>query len=182
MAEPGFWDAPERAQAVVESMKALRAVVEPWARFEKGLEDAAVLLELGAEADDAATLAEAEAELQKLRGDLEGLELRAMLAGPNDAGGAFVQISAGAGGTESCDWAQMLVRMYARWAERAGFAVEGARPHAQRRGGHPRRAARGARALRLRLPEDRVGRAPPGAHQRPSTRRSAARPPSPPWT
>jgi peptide chain release factor 2 len=124
MAEPGFWDVQERAQAVVEELKTLRGVVEPWTRFGKDLEDGEVLLELGAEAGDEATLAEAEQTLARLAKELRQLELRAMLSGPHDAGGAFVQLSAGAGGTEACDWAEMLERMYARWAERQGFSVK----------------------------------------------------------
>ncbi len=124
MAEPGFWEVQERAQAVVEQLKTLRGVVAPWSRFEKDLEDAGVLLELGAEAQDDATLLETEQALAKLARELKELELKAMLSGPLDAGGAFVQLSAGAGGTESCDWAEMLERMYARWAERQGFSVK----------------------------------------------------------
>ncbi|MFM8386042.1 MAG: peptide chain release factor 2 [Planctomycetia bacterium] len=124
MAEPGFWDAPERAQATVEQLKVLRAVVEPWTRFEKDLEDAGVMLDLAVEAGDAPALGEAEEATARLEADLRRLELRAMLAGPHDAGGAFVQVSAGAGGTEACDWAEMLERMYARWAERQGFSVK----------------------------------------------------------
>jgi len=124
MAEPGFWDAPERAQATVEQLKVLRAVVEPWTRFEKDLEDAGVMLDLAVEAGDAPALGEAEESTVRLERDLRSLELRAMLAGPHDAGGAFVQVSAGAGGTEACDWAEMLERMYARWAERQGFSVK----------------------------------------------------------
>jgi len=124
MAEPGFWDVQERAQAVVEQLKILRGVVEPWTRFEKDLEEAGLLLELGAEAGDDATLLESEQALVKLARELKQLELKAMLSGPLDAGGAFVQLSAGAGGTESCDWAEMLERMYARWAERQGFSVK----------------------------------------------------------
>jgi len=124
MAEPGFWDVQERAQAIVEQLKTLRGVVEPWSKFEKDLEEAGVLLELGAEAGDDATLREAEQALAKLATELKQLELKAMLSGPLDAGGAFVQLSAGAGGTESCDWAEMLERMYARWAEKQGFSVK----------------------------------------------------------
>jgi peptide chain release factor 2 len=124
MAEPGFWDVQERAQAVVENLKAWRGIVEPWTRFEKDVEDAQAMLDLAVEADDAAARVETLGMLDKLEKELKRLELRAMLAGPLDAGGAFVQLSAGAGGTEACDWAQMLERMYARWAERAGYSVK----------------------------------------------------------
>jgi peptide chain release factor 2 len=123
MAEEGFWEVQERAQAVVEKLKGLRGVLEPWSRFEKDLEEAEVTLDLGAEAGDEPTLAEAATLLERLGREVKQLELRALLAGPLDAGGAFVQLSAGAGGTESCDWAEMLERMYARWGERQGFSV-----------------------------------------------------------
>ena len=87
------------------------------------VEDAGVLLDLGQEASDEATLAEVEASLAALEGDAERLEFQALLSSPLDREGAFLAIQAGAGGTESCDWAAMLLRMYARWAERAGFEV-----------------------------------------------------------
>ena len=124
MAEPGFWDVQERAQAVVENLKAARALVEPWTKFEKDLEDAQAMLDLAVEADDASARVETSDMLERLAKELKRLELRALLSGPLDAGGAFVQLSAGAGGTESCDWAEMLERMYARWGERAGYSVK----------------------------------------------------------
>src|SRR5688572_7448103 len=124
MAEPGFWDVQERAQGTVEELKTLRAVVEPWATFEKELEDADVLLGLAADEGDAAALTETAGQVETLAKELRQLELRAMLAGPHDAGGAFVRVQAGAGGTESCDWAEMLERMYARWGERTGLSVK----------------------------------------------------------
>ncbi len=87
-------------------------------------EDAAVLLELAAEEDDAATLAEVHGQVEQLAQDVESWALRALLSGPHDQANAIVTIHAGAGGTESCDWAAMLVRMFLRWAERRGFAIE----------------------------------------------------------
>ncbi len=123
MALPGFWDAPEEARKTVERLKAARAVVEPWAPYESRLEDAGVLLDLATEANDGAALGEVEAALSGLEKEAEALELQALLAGPHDAESAFLTVQSGAGGTESHDWAGMLLRMYVRWAERSGFEV-----------------------------------------------------------
>jgi peptide chain release factor 2 len=123
MAAPGFWDVPERAQAAVEGLKTLRAVVEPWGQFESGLHDALLLLDMAVAESHEESLGEVEQQAERLGSDLKRLESRAMLSGPLDAGGAFLQVQAGAGGTESCDWAAMLLRMYARWAEAQGFTV-----------------------------------------------------------
>ena len=124
MGEPGFWDNQERAQAVVERLKAARAATEPFDAFGAGLEDAEVLLELADEEADAAASAEVVGLAGSLEAELEALEFRMLLSGPNDAMGAFLQINAGAGGTEACDWAEMLMRMYGRWAERMEFEAK----------------------------------------------------------
>ena len=124
MSEADFWSNQERAQGVVELLKSVRAVLDPWEAFESRLEDAGVLLELAEEEDDEASLEEVDQQAASLFGELGNLEFRAMLSGPLDDKGAFVQIQAGAGGTESCDWAAMLLRMYGQWAERMGFAVQ----------------------------------------------------------
>jgi peptide chain release factor 2 len=124
MAAPGFWDVQESARAVVDRLKAARASVEPWQPYEARLADAGVLLDMAVEAGDEATLQEVESLLGPLEEDAERLELQALLAGPMDAKDAFVTFQSGAGGTESQDWAGMLLQMYVRWAERAGFKVE----------------------------------------------------------
>ncbi len=123
MSAEGFWDDPEAAQGVVARLKSVRSVFEPWSAFEHRLEDADVLLGLATEEEDESALAEAGTEARALEKSLEDLEFRAMLSGPNDDKDAFLQVQAGAGGTESCDWAAMLLRMYAGWAESMGFAV-----------------------------------------------------------
>ncbi len=87
------------------------------------VEDAGVLLDLATEASDAAAFAEVEASLDALEKDVVRLEFLSLLSSPLDREGAFLSVQAGAGGTESCDWAAMLLRMYARWAERAGYEV-----------------------------------------------------------
>jgi len=124
MAAPGFWDIQETAQATVDLMKAARAVVAPWDKFGDDLENAEVLLELAEEEGDAEALVEVEGLTEVLAKELEGLEFRALLSGPLDSKGAFLLIQAGAGGTEACDWADMLTRMFRRWAERMDFQVE----------------------------------------------------------
>ena len=124
MSEADFWSNQERAQGVVEQLKSVRAVLDPWEAFESRLEDAGVLLELAEEESDEASLVEVDQQAAALIRELGNLEFRAMLSGPLDDKGAFVQIQAGAGGTESCDWAAMLLRMYGQWAERMGFTVQ----------------------------------------------------------
>ena len=93
-------------------------------RLAGGLEDAAVLLDLAREADDAATRAEVSQKLEECAGELDEAELRRLLGGEHDASNAIVTINAGAGGTDAADWAEMLMRMYLRWAERHGLDAE----------------------------------------------------------
>jgi peptide chain release factor 2 len=88
------------------------------------LDDAEVLLELAAEADDSETLAEGVESLRLAERDLDAAELARLLGGEHDASNAIVSINAGAGGTDACDWAEMLLRMYSRWAENHGYATE----------------------------------------------------------
>jgi peptide chain release factor 2 len=123
MGQPGFWDSQEAAQKVVAELKAIKAVVVPVTDLLRRLEDLRALVELAAEADDADATQEAADEASKLRADLERVELRTLLSGPHDARSAYFSIHAGAGGTESCDWAQMLLRMYLRYFERNGYDV-----------------------------------------------------------
>ncbi len=124
MSAPHFWDNAESAQKVVAQLKALRAVIGPVTELSGKIEDLRTLHDLGAEAGDADTLAEAAVEAEKLTADLDRLELQTMLSDPHDAGDCYVAIHAGAGGTESCDWAEMLLRMYLRYFERNGYKVE----------------------------------------------------------
>ncbi len=124
MAESDFWDNQDSAQKTVERLKAVKAIIEPWLAFESQLEDADVLLTMAEEENDSDTVAETAEQARGLERELESLEFRALLSGPLDDKGAFVQIQAGAGGTESCDWAEMLTRMYSRWGERMNFAVK----------------------------------------------------------
>ncbi|MGB0460121.1 MAG: peptide chain release factor 2 [Opitutales bacterium] len=127
MAAPGFWDDQAAAQKVINEANRLKALVNPVKAFSDELADLQAMLELVDEsgADEAAEYAdEIVASLAALLPKLDALELSSFLTGPRDASNALLTIHAGAGGTESCDWADMLLRMYTRWGERAGFEVE----------------------------------------------------------
>ena len=121
MAEPGFWDRPEGAQRTVAALKRAKRTVEDWSSPDTELRHLEELLEL--EDTDAALLADVNAEVERLAETIAALETRSLLSGEYDRLGALVSIHPGAGGTESQDWAQMLFRMYLRWAERHGFAT-----------------------------------------------------------
>jgi len=124
MSAPGFWNNPDAAQKVVVELKSLKAVVAPVGEIIKRVEDLNALHELAVEADSAETLQEASEEADKIARGLERLELRTLLGGPHDSGNCYFSIHAGAGGTESCDWTEMLLRMYLRYFERNGYQVE----------------------------------------------------------
>jgi len=124
MAATGFWNHSETAQQVVTELKAHKAIVTPYSDLVKRIEDLQVLYELAVEADSQETFAEVAADLEKLTAGLERLELQTLLSGPHDAGCCYFSIHAGAGGTESCDWAQMLLRMYLRYFERSDYKAE----------------------------------------------------------
>jgi peptide chain release factor 2 len=121
MAEPGFWDRPESAQKTVAALKQAKRTVEDWNGPDGELRHLEELLELGE--TDAGLLAEVDAEIARLEPAIAALETRSLLSGEYDRLGALVSIHPGAGGTESQDWAEMLFRMYMRWAERRGFAT-----------------------------------------------------------
>jgi peptide chain release factor 2 len=122
MGQPNFWDNQEKAQQIIQQLKPLGGLLNPFEDLEKAAGDVKALGELCEE--DAGLESDLEQELAKIEKDLGEFEMRAMLSGPQDASSAFVKIQAGTGGTEACDWAQMLVRMYTRWAERHGFQVD----------------------------------------------------------
>lgn len=124
MSEPDFWNNKERAQQQVEEVSILRNKVNPLLQLERQLDDLEVLIELSAEEEDQAKASEEVAtEHAALLKNLEQFEIKMLLSGPNDRYPAFLSISSGAGGTESCDWADMLLRMYQRWCERHGFST-----------------------------------------------------------
>jgi peptide chain release factor 2 len=125
MAAPDFWSNRDRAQADVEEVSRLRSLINPFQELEREIEDFGALHELAAEESDPAVRAHAEKEVatehDRLAHKLDEFELRQFLSGENDRANAFLTIHSGAGGTESCDWADMLLRMYQRWIERSGF-------------------------------------------------------------
>ncbi len=125
MSAPDFWNNRERAQADVEEVSRLKSLINPFRELERETEDFEALQQLAAEESDASQRTHAENEIAtehaRLIHKLEEFELRQFLSGPNDRSNAFVTIHSGAGGTESCDWADMLLRMYQRWIERSGF-------------------------------------------------------------
>jgi peptide chain release factor 2 len=125
MAAPDFWSNRERAQTDVEEVSRLRSLINPFQQLEREIEDFGALQELAAEESDPAHRAQAEKEVatehDRLAHKLDEFELRQFLSGENDRANAFVTIHSGAGGTESCDWADMLLRMYQRWIERSGL-------------------------------------------------------------
>jgi peptide chain release factor 2 len=125
MAAPDFWSNRDRAQADVEEVSRLRSLINPFQELEREIEDFSALHDLAAEESDPTARAHAEkevaAEHDRLVHKLDEFELRQFLSGENDRANAFLTIHSGAGGTESCDWADMLLRMYQRWIERSGF-------------------------------------------------------------
>jgi len=125
MSAPDFWSNRERAQGDVEEVSRLRSLINPFRELEREIGDFEVLHQLASEEQDETHRANAErdvtTERQRLLHKLAEFELRQFLSGENDRANAFVTIHSGAGGTESCDWADMLLRMYQRWIERSGF-------------------------------------------------------------
>ena len=127
MNEPDFWNNREKAQRDVAEVSALKGKILPLQALESRAADLDVLRELAGEEspeNQAAAVAEVVAEFEALRTDLDKFEITALLSGEFDNNPAFLTIHAGAGGTESCDWADMLLRMYQRWMERRGLASE----------------------------------------------------------
>jgi peptide chain release factor 2 len=127
MAAPGFWDNNERAQKHIAKLNVLKRSVLPVIAFQKKVDDTGVMLELVEAlegADREANEKELEDSVAAMVDELDKLEIASFLTGQFDRNSAFLSIQAGAGGTESCDWADMLFRMYNRWAERRGFEVE----------------------------------------------------------
>ncbi len=120
----GFWNAADKAQTVLREQARLKSSVDSFDAQLKTLEDAGVLIDMADEAKDEATALEAAATLTAIEEAVSKIEFARMLSGPYDRQGALVSVNAGAGGTESQDWAEMLMRMYARWAERKGFKLE----------------------------------------------------------
>ena len=123
--EPGFWDEPEVSQEVMKELKNLQDSVEEIEKLYSDYDDMMLLIEMSHEDADEETVHEIEEELEQFEKKFEELRISTLLTGPYDKDNAIVTLHAGAGGTESCDWAGMLYRMYTRWAEKKGYDVEG---------------------------------------------------------
>lgn len=124
MGEPGFWDNQESAQATMNQLKQINAALKPLTELIKGAEDLGVMLEFAAEDDSEELASEIRGTVTTLSEQFSKVELQAMLSAPEDASSAYVAIQSGEGGTDAQDFAEMLLRMYQRWAETRGFSTE----------------------------------------------------------
>lgn len=124
MEAPGYWDNTEKSQEGMKELKNLKDEAEDYNSLEQQYEDIETLIEMGNEENDPSLIPEIQEELDTFINKLESMKIKTLLSGEYDSNNAILKLNAGAGGTESCDWAGMLYRMYTRWAERKGFAVE----------------------------------------------------------
>ncbi len=122
MSEPQFWQDPVGANQIVRKLKSLKNIVEPWQKHELRIKELGEFLQLS-EGEDAEFLGTLSKDIELLSLELKNLEFYTLFSGEFDKNNAILSINSGAGGTESCDWASMLLRMYSRWAERHGFEV-----------------------------------------------------------
>ncbi|MGD9802046.1 MAG: peptide chain release factor 2 [Hyphomicrobiaceae bacterium] len=121
--DPNLWSNPQRAQKVMRQRQSLERAVTGYKQLQRELDDNLTLLDLAEAEEDEATFSEAEAGLERLVKEVQRQEVEALLSGEADGMDAYLEVHAGAGGTESQDWAEMLLRMYSRWAENRGFKV-----------------------------------------------------------
>ena len=124
MEAPGYWDNTEKSQEGMKELKNLKDEAEDYNGLKQQYEDIETLIEMGYEESDASLIPEIQGELDAFVNKLESMKIKTLLSGEYDSNNAILKLNAGAGGTESCDWAGMLYRMYTRWAERKGFTVE----------------------------------------------------------
>lgn len=122
-ADGALWNDAAKAKAVMQEKRRLELNLGSYDGLRRRLDDAVTLLELGEAEDDAGVMAEGDRDLQVVLAEAKKMEVQCLLGGEVDGNNAYIEIHAGAGGTESCDWAGMLLRMYSRWAERQGFKV-----------------------------------------------------------
>lgn len=124
MEAPEFWNEPEVSQNKMKELKSLKDDCETYNSLEGQYEDIATMIEMGYEENDASLIPEIEEMLAEFEGTYDTIRMKTLLSGEYDKDNAIVSLHAGAGGTESCDWAAMLYRMFARWADKRGFALE----------------------------------------------------------
>jgi peptide chain release factor 2 len=122
--DPHLWNDPQRASKLMQERTTLEDQMSAIGRIERDIEDNLGLIELGEAENDAGVVDEAEAALKRLKSEVSRRELEALLSGEADGFDTFLEVHAGAGGTESQDWANMLLRMYTRWAEQHGYKIE----------------------------------------------------------
>jgi peptide chain release factor 2 len=123
MSAPTFWSDQEAARKTVQALKGLKAVLEPFNEIARALEESQVMADLAAEEKDDAAVEQVDRDLAAVEKQINRLQFLALLARPDDPKNCYFSIHAGAGGTESCDWAQMLLRMYTRYIERRGWSM-----------------------------------------------------------
>lgn len=124
MEHSSFWDDPEKSQASMKELKNLKDIIEEFSRLESEFDDVSTLIQMGYEENDESLVPEIEETLEKFIEDFEELRINTLLNEEYDKENAILTLHAGAGGTESCDWASMLLRMYQRWADKRGFSTE----------------------------------------------------------
>ncbi|HYF48713.1 MAG TPA: peptide chain release factor 2 [Planctomycetota bacterium] len=123
MEAPGFWDDNQKAQNLINELKGIKSIIADFPVYEQQCKDLLELLDLAESEKDEATAEQVKNEAEALSANVRNYELKSQLTGKNDHRNAFIRFQAGAGGTEARDWADMLMRMYVRWAERKGFKV-----------------------------------------------------------
>ena len=124
MQEPGFWDNPDVSNRQMKELKSLQGTIEQYGQLETQQKDILELIEMAYEEEDMELVNSIREELEEFKTVFENLRIATLLSEEYDRNNAILRLNAGAGGTESCDWAQMLYRMYCRWAERKGFSIE----------------------------------------------------------
>ncbi|MCD7819123.1 MAG: peptide chain release factor 2 [Lachnospiraceae bacterium] len=124
MEEPDFWDDPEKSKESMKNLASLKEDVAAYKQLQDQYEEIELLIEMGYEENDASVLPEIQEILDDFQKTLDDIRIKTLLSGEYDEANAIVTLHAGAGGTESCDWASMLYRMYTRWADKKGYQVE----------------------------------------------------------
>ena len=124
MEAPGFWDNAERSQKMMKELSALKGDMEIYHKLQNQKEEIELMIEMGYEENDASVIPDIQEMLDEFQRDFDHIRIKTLLSGEYDKDNAIVTLHAGAGGTESCDWASMLYRMYLRWADRQGFSTE----------------------------------------------------------
>ena len=124
MEEPGFWDSAEKSQAYVKELKNLKDVIAQYTDLKQRYEDIYMLIDLANEENDTSMVPEIQKEAAAFVEEFEELRLDTLLSDEYDKDNAILTLHAGAGGTESCDWASMLSRMYQKWADHKGYTTE----------------------------------------------------------